>query len=199
MSLGAFAPRKVPNILPDSHCCSSGSVSGQAALGIFYSGSRSPRRGSTRGRGRWSGGMARHGRGDTEESLHPGTHIPFMLAAGQQQSHLHAGRSVSFGARTGRDKGTKWGSGLPGRDDGRGLRVWKVSGQGGAGLLMHSFFGWALGWNPERGQAGWARNRDPTEGHPRVPGSDQRVVELATLERLLVVGPGRGGHAAVGV
>lgn len=61
--------------------------------------------------------------------------------------------SVSFEVRTAWDKGTKWGTGLSGRDDGRGLRVWKVSGQGGAGLLMHSSFGWALGWDPERGQA----------------------------------------------
>nr|XP_045236792.1 translation initiation factor IF-2-like [Macaca fascicularis] len=38
-------------------------------------------------------------------------------------------------------------------------------------------------------RAGW--------GAPRP--SHQRVVELPALERLLVVGPGRGGHAAVGV
>lgn len=40
---------------------------------------------------------------------------------------------------------------------------------------------------------GWG----PSEEVP--PGSDQRVVELPALERLLVVGPRRGGHAAVGV
>lgn len=65
-------------------------------------------------------------------------------------THTLGGRgAVSYGARTGRDKGPKWGSGLPGREDGR---VWgrsEGSGQGGVGLLTPFPWGWALERDPE--------------------------------------------------
>lgn len=99
---------------------------------------------------------------------------------------------MSFGVKTGREKGTKWASGLPGKNDGRGLRVWKVSGQG-RGWTSHVLLLWLGSGVGSRARSGRQR---ATRG---CCGSDQRVVELATLERLLVVGPGRGGHAAVGV
>lgn len=87
VSLPGFAPRegaKHPGY--SSHCCSSGSDSGQAALGIFSVGPGGAQGGVQHGLVvKWSSG-----RGETEKSPHPGTHIPLTLEAGQQQSHLHA-------------------------------------------------------------------------------------------------------------
>lgn len=52
------------------------------------------------------------------------------------------------------------------------------------------------GGTPPRSRPLWDLSKDlPGTGSS----SHQRIVELPTFKRLLVVGPGRGGHAAVGV
>lgn len=189
--------RKVPNILDTAAIVTLQARSRQ----VLLCGSRTPGGVQHRGWGamEWWDGQTWEGGRQRSPRIQEHTYRLCWRLDNSRATYM-----LSFGARTGRDKGTKWDSGLPGRDNGRGLRVWKVSGQGGAGLLMHSSFGWALGWDPERGQADdrWSgpgtvtRQQRATRGYP---GSDQCVVELATLERLLVVGPGRGRHAAVGV